>query len=147
MTYPYEGNRQVATMLRSLDRPVAILQAGARYFHENLANGHFDGTLSGYWNYALEPMLDHIEAWQRGDVSEATKIWNSGLLELHDYMHSNGRLHIHYKIAAWLRGLVDRPYMRPPMPPPREDEVETIYGLMKKVGIPVIGEKEKKIPG
>ena len=27
------------------------------------ANDLFDGTLSGFWNFALEPMLDHLDAW------------------------------------------------------------------------------------
>ena len=42
---------------------VAIMGAMAVRFHEYKACGTFDGTLSGFWNFALEPMLDHLEAW------------------------------------------------------------------------------------
>ena len=68
--------------------------------------------MSGFWNVALEPMLDHIDAWKRGDVEAARKIWNGGLCELQTYQKETGRLHVRYKIGAWLRGLIDRPDTR-----------------------------------
>jgi 4-hydroxy-tetrahydrodipicolinate synthase len=145
MTYPYDGNRKISALLRSLDRPVAVLQSGAYYFHEHLANGNFDGTMSGFWNVALEPMLDHIDAWQRGDVETARKIWNGGLYDLQAYQKGDGRLHVRYKIGAWLRGLIDRPDGRSPMPAPRPDEIETMYRLMSRVGIPLVDKKDLKI--
>jgi 4-hydroxy-tetrahydrodipicolinate synthase len=150
MTYPYEGNKKITQLLRSLERPagappIALLQSGAYYFHEHLANGNFDGTMSGFWNVALEPMLDHIEAWQRGDIEAARTIWNGGLSELQHYQKGDGRLHIRYKIGAWLRGLIDRPLMRAPMPTARPEEIETMYRLMSRVGIPLIDKREIKI--
>ncbi|CZT15427.1 uncharacterized protein RCC_01286 [Ramularia collo-cygni] len=66
MVYNYEGNRKISRSIRSLDRHVAILGATAVLFHENLAMGHFDGTVTGSFNYALEPMVKHIAAWERG---------------------------------------------------------------------------------
>lgn len=144
MTYPYEGNKKITQILRSFERDIAVLQSGAYYFHEHLANGNFDGTLSGFWNVALEPMLDHIDAWKRGDVKSATEIWNGGLRELQAYQKSDGRLHVRYKIGAYLHGLIDRPALRPPMPQPRPEEIDTMYRLMTKVGVPVIDEKELK---
>ncbi|MBW2066790.1 MAG: dihydrodipicolinate synthase family protein, partial [Deltaproteobacteria bacterium] len=71
MTYSYRGGIIVAKALRSLERHVAILRASARYFHENLATGYFDGTVTGSFNYAMERMIDHINAWKRKDVREA----------------------------------------------------------------------------
>ena len=141
MTYSYGGQRLITRALRSEVPRVAILGAAAHYFHENLATGDFDGTITGSWNYALEPMLDHIEAWQRNDVVTARRIWNAGLSQLHDYIYSEwGRLHVRYKIAAWLRGLVDYPRMRPPMPAPRQAEIDTLARLMQQAGIEVIHE-------
>jgi 4-hydroxy-tetrahydrodipicolinate synthase len=145
MTYPYEANRKITALLRSLDRPIAVLQSGGYYFHEFLANGNFDGTMSGFWNVALEPMLDHIEAWQRGDIDAARSIWNGGLSDLQSYQKADGRLHVRYKIGAWLRGLIERPDMRAPMPRPRPEEIETMYRLMSKVGIALIDKKNLRI--
>jgi dihydrodipicolinate synthase/N-acetylneuraminate lyase len=143
MTYSYGGHRLIARALRTHAPGVAILGAAAHYFQENLATGDFDGTISGSWNYALEPMLDHIEAWQRNDVVAARRIWNAGLAQLHEYIYSEwSRLHVRYKIAAWLRGLVDFPRMRPPMPPPRQIEIETIARLLKEAGLDVIEERK-----
>src|ERR1700693_2059159 len=77
MTYGlYEGFRIVAKGLRSLDRHVAVLGALGSRFHEYNATGFFDGTLSGFWNYALEPMLDHLMAWRRRDIDQACRIWD-----------------------------------------------------------------------
>jgi dihydrodipicolinate synthase/N-acetylneuraminate lyase len=136
MTYNYEGYRTITRGLRAHAPNVALLGAAAQYFHENLATGSFDGTISGSWCYAYEAMLAHIEAWQKNDVVTATEIWESGLRDLHDYIYSEwGRLHIRYKIAAWLRGLVDSPLMTAPMPLPREEEVKEIQRRLQAVGV------------
>ena len=66
MTYSYGGFRIVARALRRLPRHVAILAPQPLIFNEYLAWGRFDGSVSGSWNYAMEPMVDHIEAWRRG---------------------------------------------------------------------------------
>jgi dihydrodipicolinate synthase/N-acetylneuraminate lyase len=139
MTYGlYEGFRIVAKGLRSLDRHVAILGALASRFHEYNATGLFDGTLSGFWNFAFEPMLDHLEAWRRRDLDAACRIWNGGLVQLHEYVADMGRLHVRYQTATWLRGLIPNPFMRPPMPRPRQIEIDTIYELLKNLGLSVI---------
>jgi len=141
MTYNWDGWKTVARGLRSLDKHVGILGAPAVYFHEALACGLFDGTVTGSFNYALEPMIDHIVAWRKGDVKKATEIWNSGLSELQEYVYSDfSRLHVRYKITAWLRGLVSHPFMRPPMPRPKKEEAITLRHLMNKTGIPLIEE-------
>jgi len=87
-------------------------------------------------------MLDHLEAWKHRDFEAALKIWNSGLVQLHEYVADMGRLHIRYKTAAWLRGLIPNPYMRPPMPRPRQIEIDTLYELLKAAGLSVIDKKE-----
>jgi 4-hydroxy-tetrahydrodipicolinate synthase len=136
MTYNYNGYREIARVLRSLDRRVEVLAALAKFFHENLANDQFDGTSSGAWNYAPEPMMEHILAWRRGDVKRATEIWNGGLAQLQEYVFAEmSRLHIRYKAAAWIRGFLDNPLMRPPMPKPRREEVEALYGLFRALDV------------
>ncbi|MBK5962201.1 hypothetical protein CCR97_29005 [Rhodoplanes elegans] len=138
MTYMYDGFRLIAKGLRSLDRHVAIMGALASRWHEYKATGMFDGTLSGFWNFALEPMMDHLEAWDRNDVVAARAIWDGGLSELHDYVADMGRLHIRYKTATWIAGLIPNPFMRAPMPKPSRAEIETLHRLLSRVGVPVI---------
>jgi 4-hydroxy-tetrahydrodipicolinate synthase len=146
MTYAYyEGFRIIANGLRSLDRHVAVLGALGSRFHEYNATGLFDGTLSGFWNFAFEPMLDHLDAWNRGDVKAAAKIWNGGLVQLHEYIADMGRLHTRYQTATWLRGLIPNPLMRPPMPLPLQIEIDTIYDLLQKAGLSVIDKSETKL--
>ena len=81
MTYMYDGFRIIAKGLRSLDRPVAVMGALASRFHEYKATGMFDGTLSGFWTFAKEPMLDHLDAWDARDIDKACAIWNGGLCD------------------------------------------------------------------
>jgi len=143
MFQSYTGSRIIARGLRALDRHVAVLPALANLFHENLATGYFDGTVTGSFNYAMEPMIDHIKAWKRKDLDEALRVWKSGLEDLHEYVYSElGRLHIRYKIASWVRGLIPLPFMRPPVPKPKKEEILTLRGLLTKGGLSVIPEGE-----
>ncbi|MCR0984529.1 dihydrodipicolinate synthase family protein [Roseomonas populi] len=144
MTYTYDGFRMVAKGLRSLDRPVAVMGALASRFHEYRLTDMFDGTLSGFWTFAKEPMLDHLEAWDRRDLEGACKVWNSGLVDLHEYIADMGRLHIRYKTAAWLRGLIPSPFMRAPMPKPKQEEIDTIYRLLTNLNLSVIDRSDLK---
>jgi len=146
MIYSYEGMRQMWKIMRSIDRDVSIMAAGGRFFHEYLAHGVLDGTVSGSWNYALEPMLDHIEAAKANDWDKAREIWGRGLGELHDFIYSDySRLHLRYKIATWLRGIIPSPVAREPMPKPNDEEIEIIYRLLQETGLSVIGQGELKL--
>ena len=142
MIYNYDGQRKMWKILRSLERPLAILAAGGGLFHEFLAHDVLDGTASGSWNYALEPMLDHIDAWRANDVVKARRIWvEGGLRDLHEFIYSDySRLHLRYKIAAWLRGLIPNCKMRPPMPVAKAEEIETLRRLLKGAGLAREGE-------
>lgn len=143
MTYNYEGYRTIARYLKSLDRHVGVFGATAVYFQEALATGQFDGSLSGAYCYAMEPMLEHIKAWENLDVKKSREIWDSGLAKLQEYVYSEySRLHIRYKTATWLRGLIPNPWMRPPLPKPTQDEVQTLYKLLKDCKLNVIDKKE-----
>lgn len=143
MTYSYPGAFIIAKELRKLDHHVGILRASARFFHENLATDYFDGTVSGSLNYAMEAMIDHIQAWKKKDLEEACRIWKTGLAELHEYVYADySRLHVRYKIATWLRGLIPLPFMRPPMPKPRKEEVKALRELLAKTGLNVIPERD-----
>lgn len=136
MTYAYNGHRVLSRALREHAPQVAILDATASFFQENLATGYFDGTVSGSWNVALEPMLAHINAWRQNDVVRAKQIWNSGLCVLQEFIYGDrSRQHLRYKLGAYVRGLIDRPAMRPPLPAPLPAETETLRALVEKLNL------------
>ncbi len=142
MTYSWQGWRTVGAALRRLDRRIALLGSGARYFHEALASGLLDGALSAGLNYSLEPHLEHIAAFQNGDLAGALAIWDGGLRQLQEYVFAEpSRLHIRTKIGAWIAGHVGHPFMRPPMPKPMTEECERIRALMIAASCEVIDEE------
>jgi dihydrodipicolinate synthase/N-acetylneuraminate lyase len=149
ITNSYLGGIAVARELRSLDRHVAALMAKGSNVHPMLSLDLCDGMLCGTLNFAFEMIMDHYVAWKKGDLKMALEIWNKkGLAELQDYVYGfsqgedMGRFHLRYKLATWLRGLVSRPYMRPPAPKPRKVEIEMLYKLIKRTGLSVIEESQ-----
>jgi len=146
LIYPYNAYRVISRGLRQLPRHVGVLPASAWLFHESFLTGQIDGTVTGSFNYAMEPMIDHIQAWRRNDVDEARRIWDSGLAELHYYVYADiARLHIRYKVACWLRGLIPHPFMRPPLPKPKAEEVHTLRALLQGAGLSVIEDAAEDI--
>lgn len=138
MTYSYEGYRRVARFLKEQYPQVAVLPSSAVRYHENLATGQLDGACSGSFCYALAPMLEHIQLWADGDVPGATRLWQNGLAELHEYVYSDySRLHIRYKLATWLAGEISSPLMRDPMPAPDESEARVLHQMLTAAGLPV----------
>jgi dihydrodipicolinate synthase/N-acetylneuraminate lyase len=139
LTYNYIAQTHICRALRTFERHVGLLCGGAAWFHENLATRYFDGTVTGSFNYAMEPIIDHINAWRRSDVNEAYRIWKAGLEDFNYYVYGDSsRLHVKYKIATWLRGLIPLPFGRPPMPKPRKAEVTQLYDFMVRTGLSVI---------
>lgn len=139
MTYNWEGWKRVGRALHARKSPVTVLGACAAVFHEAIACNLFDGTVTGSFNYAMEPMLEHIALSREGKAKEALSLWDGGLAELQEWMYSDlSRLHLRYKIACWLRGLVPHPYMRRPMPAPRQDEIDALVRLLRGAGLSVI---------
>ncbi|VCU71266.1 4-hydroxy-tetrahydrodipicolinate synthase [Pigmentiphaga humi] len=149
MTYNYEGMRRMWRMLRSLERPVAIMAASGHLFHEFLSHDLLDGSVSGSWNYALEPMMQHIDCHQAGDLDGARQIWREGgLLALHEYIYSDyARLHLRYKLATWLHGVIPHYRMRPPLPRPKQAEIDTILRLLKTCDMQTIDAAQAVVEG
>jgi len=135
----------IARALRSISHHVGVFEAPGFDFHFSLAHDIIDGSVSGSFNYALEPMAKHMDAWKKHDVVEATRIWHSGLEYLHEFLYVPiNRLHVRYKVAAWLRGFIPNPFMRPPLSRPRQSEVNTLKDRLIKCGISVIPDKDIK---
>jgi dihydrodipicolinate synthase/N-acetylneuraminate lyase len=99
-------------------RHVAILPAGAANMHPAIMDGYFDGTVSGSWNYAMEPTVAAIVAARdEKNPAKAKALWDDGLLELHRAVTDatqGYRLHAAYKLCTWLRGLIPSPFLRAP---------------------------------
>jgi dihydrodipicolinate synthase/N-acetylneuraminate lyase len=99
-------------------RHVAILPAGAGNMHGAILDGYFDGTVSGSWNYAMEPTVAAIVAARdEKNPAKAKAMWDDGLLELHRAVTDSTlgyRLHAAYKLCTWLRGLIPSPFLRAP---------------------------------
>ena len=110
MTYMYDGFRIIAKGLRGLDRHVAVMGALASRFHEYKATNLFDGTLSGFWNFALEPMLDHLAAWDAKDIDVPADLGRRPVQFRIRCRH--GAAPSSLQTPAWLRGLIPSPYMR-----------------------------------
>jgi dihydrodipicolinate synthase/N-acetylneuraminate lyase len=109
----------MAKALRDYDkRHVGVLLAGAAAMHGAIVGGYFDGTVSGSWNYAMEPTLAAIVAARdENDPARAQRLWADGLLDLHQTVTNQDkgyRLHSSYKVCTWLRGLIPDPFLRPP---------------------------------
>jgi 4-hydroxy-tetrahydrodipicolinate synthase len=125
-------------------RHVAVLPAGAASMHESILRGHFDGTVSGSWNYAMEPTLDAIVAARDEHNNEkAERIWADGLLALHQAVGNREqgyRLHSGYKVTTWLRGLIPSPFLRLPQRRLPIDQVLELRAAVKNAHLEVISD-------
>jgi len=125
-------------------RHVGILLAGAAAMHPAILGGYFDGTVSGSWNYAMEPNLEAIVAARdENDLAKAERIWGDGLLDLHRAVTNRDkgyRLHSAYKICTWLRGLIPDPFLRAPQRRLPLAEVVEFRDLIKAAKLEVISD-------
>jgi 4-hydroxy-tetrahydrodipicolinate synthase len=126
------------------ERHVGVLLAGANGMHEAILDGYFDGTVSGSWNYAMEPMVDAIVAARdEGDIERAERIWDDGLLALHAAVGNREkgyRLHAAYKVTTWLRGLIPDPFLRPPQRRLPIDQVLELRQMVRNAHLEVISD-------
>lgn len=144
MTYSYQGWQLIAKAFRTqLDHHVGILGAPTDLWHTALMNNNFDGSVNGLLTAEYEKHVDLVYKWKTGDYEGALKVLHNGLLEFSQYIYEDySRLHIRYKIAAWLTGVVNAPFMRPPQPTPRKLEVENVAKLLRSMGTAVISQNK-----
>jgi dihydrodipicolinate synthase/N-acetylneuraminate lyase len=139
--------RAMAEALRAYTkRHVGILLAGAAAMHDAILGGYFDGTVSGSWNYAMEPTLDAIVAARdEKNAEKAQAIWADGLLALHRAVtdSTNGyRLHSAYKVCTWLRGLIPDPFLRAPQRRLPANEVAELRDFLRRAHLDVISDRD-----
>lgn len=127
---------RIARYIRSLPRHVGILNALHFCYHTALVCDLLDGAVQGAYNFNMESLVQHSMAWEEGDMARAKQIWNTQVMPVHEYIYADySRLHIRYKLATWIRGLVTHPFMRPPMPEPRWEEADRIYEIIGRTGL------------
>lgn len=134
---------RVARYIRTLSRHVAILNAPFFAHHTALLCDLYDGGVQGTYNFLMESIMEHHLAWEVGDMVAVKRIWNGQVMPILEYINADhSRLHIRYKLATWMRGLIAHPFMRPPMPAPRWEEAERIHQLFAGTGLSCIGRKD-----
>lgn len=125
-------------------RHVAVLPAGAGAMHGAIVDGYFDGTVSGSWNYAMEPMIDAIVAARdEKNAAKGQAIWADGLVELHRIVSDSTlgyRLHAAYKLSTWLRGLIPDPFLRAPQRRLPVEQMVELREALKKAHLEVISD-------
>jgi dihydrodipicolinate synthase/N-acetylneuraminate lyase len=140
-----DEKEMVAALRGYTKRHIGILLAGAASFHRAILGGYFDGTVSGFWNYSMEPMVEAVVAARdQKDTARAEAIWNNGLLALHRSVSGQQygyRLHSAYKVCSWLRGHIPDPFMRAPQPRLPVTEVLQLRDLMKAANLEVISDR------
>jgi dihydrodipicolinate synthase/N-acetylneuraminate lyase len=130
----------IARYFRSIEKNhhISVLNGSVA----NMMCNQLDGTVLGSWNWAKEAMLDEYEAFKEKNWDKMAKAI-SVLAPWNAYVGEGGaRIHIRYKVAAWLRGQCAHPFMRPPMPPPHIEEAHILLGHIKNAGLSHIDEKE-----
>lgn len=134
---------RAAWAIRSVERHVGILNVPLVCWHTAMICGLVDGGVKGGYNWIMEPLVRHAQAWEERDLEKVKRIFMTQLQPPSQYVFSDpSRLHIRYKVATWVRGLIPHPFMRPPMPPPRWEEAEALLQLMGKAGLSCITHEE-----
>lgn len=134
---------KTARFFRSYPRHVAILNGGNLSWLSAEMCGLVDGSVQGSWNWDKEAYYHVAAAKKKNDLQELSNVLSKEVLPLWEYVYSGGtRIHVRYKLAAWIRGVVPHPFMLPPMGPPHRDEAETLYALFRNSGLSCISREE-----
>ena len=134
---------RVCRILRTLGRHVAILNAPQQGFYTAKLIGMHDGEVYGSWNFLKEGMLKQYLSWEARDVDASGDAYKNMVLPVNTLVYGKyHRLHVNYKIAAFVKGCCSHPFMRPPMPPPEYDELVAFHEAYKKTGVSHISREE-----
>lgn len=144
MMYNFGALKNVCLHLRRREADgkghVGLLHASAHMFYENFYYGFLDGSVSCFWNYSKEKNIALISALRAGEHEQARQIWlDKGLFQLHNEV-GNNRLHTNFKVAAWLKGLYDTPYVRAPMVNATRKEISNLRSAMLNAGETIISD-------
>ncbi len=134
---------RVAHFFRSYHRHVSILNGPNYAWLIAEMCDLVDGSVQGSWNWDKEAYYALAEAKEKNDLAEVGKVLSRQIIPLWEYIYEGGtRIHVRYKLATWLRGLISHPFMLPPMGPPTREEAETLYRIIEKSGLSLISRDE-----
>ncbi len=135
--------RELTNAIKAVRKDILCLRAGSLDMFGVFAAGG-DGNLSGQLALAKED-CQIFQAFQSGDLKKAEEI-NKQVVQLAGSMYgfglnwNFGYFEYRFKVAAWLMGLIPRPYMRRPFLPPPLDQIKMIRDFLVKAGKPVVNE-------
>lgn len=136
---------KTARFIRSYEskRHVAILNGGCLSWLVDELLGLVDGSVQGSWNWDKDAYYQVAEAMEKNDLRATGEVLGRAIIPLWEYVYAGGtRIHVRYKLAAWIRGVISHPFMIPPMGPPHRDEAEYLYELISKSGMSCISKEE-----
>jgi 4-hydroxy-tetrahydrodipicolinate synthase len=123
-------------ILRKAARKITVLTGNDNFIAESLILGA-DGALIGFGTLATDMQVEMYELVKKGRYKEAIEIWER-LLPLVDVIFGPPvrDYRARTKVALAIQGVIENIYVRPPLLPVSEDEIEKIKEALKKVGIP-----------
>ena len=119
-------------------RDIGSLHAGGACQFGSYLYGS-DGILSGGSNFSCEDDIATMQAVQEGDLARAREIsdsWNEVWDIVYGYQIGTPVVYFHYryKIATWLLGHIDSPFMRSPQVLPPIDDIRALHEALERVG-------------
>lgn len=134
---------RTARFFREYPRHVAILNGGNLSWLSAEMCGLVDGSVQGSWNWDKDAYYWVAAAKAKNDLNELGRVLSTAVIPLWEYVYAGGtRIHVRYKLAAWIRGVISHPFMLPPMGPPHREEAETLYRLIQNSGMSCISREE-----
>jgi 4-hydroxy-tetrahydrodipicolinate synthase len=140
--------KELTQAIKAVRKDILCLRAGSLDLFGVFSAGG-DGCLSGQLALAEED-CQIFDAFRSGDLKKAEEI-NKRTVALAGSMYGFGLnwyfayFEYRFKVAAWLMGLIPRPYMRRPFLPPPLNQIEMIRDFLIKAGKPVVREP-KQLP-
>jgi 4-hydroxy-tetrahydrodipicolinate synthase len=119
-------------------RDIGSLHAGGACQFGSYLYGS-DGILSGGSNFSCEDDIAVLRAMEVADLQRAREIsdsWNEVWDVVYGYQVGTPVVYFHYryKIATWMLGYIDSPFMRSPQVLPPEEDLRSLYDALVRAG-------------
>jgi 4-hydroxy-tetrahydrodipicolinate synthase len=143
------GFLRIANAMKEV-RDVGCLKAGGQAQFAHYVYG-CDGSLSGGSNFSTADDIAVRSLVKQGKLAEAQALSDSWM-PVYDAIYGTQvglpvvYFHFRYKLAAWLSGAIEAPWMRlPQMAPPLED-ILVLRDALLRAGKPVVRDVKQGIP-
>jgi 4-hydroxy-tetrahydrodipicolinate synthase len=131
------GFMRVTKAVKSV-RDIGCLHAGGAAQFASYLYGS-DGILSGGSNFSIADDVAVRRLVQEGDLTRAracSDAWNPVWDVVYGYQIGTPVVYFHYryKLATWMLGHIDQPYMRLPQRMPPADDLQLLYDALVEAG-------------